>query len=79
VNSSVELAYRAFQQEVRSERFDRLNELDKALSGLLRMREVIGKLSTWPRQPETLRWMLAAIILPLALRLAQSALEGLLG
>jgi len=79
VNESLEAAYRGFQEQVRSGTFDRLNDLDKALSGLLRMREVISKLSTWPWQPETLRWMLAAIILPLALRLIQSALERLLG
>jgi hypothetical protein len=78
VNESVEAAYRGFLQQARSGTYDHLNELDKALSGLLRMREVIAKLSTWPWQPDTLRWMLAAIVLPLGLRLIQSALERLL-
>jgi hypothetical protein len=64
---------------VRSGSFERLNELDKALSGLLRMRDVINKLSTWPWQPETLWGMVGAILLPIALWLIQRLLGILLG
>jgi hypothetical protein len=78
VNESVEATYRGFLAESRSGTFDRLNELDKALSGLLRMRDLIARLSTWPWQPETLRGMVGAILLPIALWLIQRLLGSLL-
>jgi hypothetical protein len=79
VNAGVELAYRGLQKQVESKSYDQVDSLEKALSGFLRMREVIGRLSTWPWQPETLRGMLAAVVLPMVLWLIQFGLQRWLG
>jgi hypothetical protein len=79
VNEGVELAYRELQKQVRSRSFGNVDELEKSLSALLRMREVVAKLSTWPWQPETLRGLLAAVGLPVAIWLIQYGLGRLLG
>jgi hypothetical protein len=79
VNEGVELAYRGLQKQVRSKSYEQVDSLEKSLSGLLRMREIVGRLSTWPWQPETLRGMLAAVALPMVLWLIQYGLQKLLG
>ena len=79
VNEGVELAYRELQKQVRSRSFGNVDELEKSLSALLRMREVVAKLSTWPWQPETLRGLLAAVGLPVAIWLIQFGLGRVLG
>jgi hypothetical protein len=43
------------------------------------MREIVGRLSTWPWQPETLRGMLATVGLPVAIWLIQLLLSRWLG
>ena len=71
VNQEMETVYRELQKQVRSKAYAHVDELDKALSGVLRMREVVAKLSTWPWQPETLRGLLAAVGLPIVIWLIQ--------
>ncbi len=79
VNQGVEIAYRQMQEKVTSRSYAQVDQLEKALSGLLRMREVVTKLSTWPWQPETLRGLVAAVALPIAVWLIQFGLQRLLG
>jgi hypothetical protein len=79
VNLGVEIAYRELQEHVRSKSYTQVDQLEKALTGLLRMREVVSRLSTWPWQPETLRGLLAAVALPIAVWLIQFGLQRLLG
>jgi hypothetical protein len=79
VNQAVELAYRELRDQVQAKSLARVDELDKALSGLFRMREAVARLSTWPWQPETLRGMLAAVALPIFLWLIQFGLQKWLG
>jgi hypothetical protein len=79
VNQAVELAYRELRDQVRSKAMARVDELDKALSGLFRMREAVAKLPTWPWQPETLRGLLAAVGLPIVIWLIQFGLQRILG
>jgi hypothetical protein len=67
------------QEKVRLGSYAQVDHLEKALSGLLRMREVVSKLSTWPWQPETLRGLVAAVALPIAVWLIQFGLQRLLG
>jgi hypothetical protein len=79
VNHGVENAYQELQRLVRAKAYARVGDVEKALSSMLRMRDVIGRLSTWPWQPETLRGVLAAVGLPIALWLIQFGLSRLLG
>jgi hypothetical protein len=79
VNEAIEIAYHGLRREVHSNSLSRVDELDKALSGLFRMREAVGHLSTWPWQPETLRGIVAALILPVVIWLIQFGLQRLLG
>lgn len=53
----------------------RIDGLNKALSSLLQEREFIGKLSTWPWDPGTLRAVASAVALPVILFLLTRALE----
>ena len=41
-----------------------MDERHKALAGLEIERNMIAAMPTWPWQPETFRWVLAAMILP---------------
>lgn len=79
VNQEMEIVYRQLQEQVRSNAYGRVDQLEKSLSGVLRMREVIARLSTWPWQPETLRGLLAAVGLPIVIWLVQFGLQRLLG
>ena len=79
VNQGVEVAYRELQQQVRSKSYAHVDDLEKALSGLLRMRDLVARLSTWPWQPETLRGLLAAVGLPVFIWLIQYVLGKVLG
>jgi hypothetical protein len=78
-SQAIETVYRELQRQAGSQSFKNVDDLDKALSSLLRMRDVIGRLSTWPWQPETLRGMLAAVVLPIAIWLIQFGLQRILG
>jgi len=78
VNLTLETAYQDLLQGVRSRDYAGVGDLDKTLASLLKMREVIAKLSTWPWQPETLRGLVAAVGLPVAIWLIQFGLQRLL-
>ena len=52
-----------------------MDELHKALAGLEIERNMIGAMPTWPWQPETFRWVLAAMILPVAIWVIQLLLQ----
>jgi hypothetical protein len=78
VSQSLETAYQDLLAGVRSRDYASVGDLDKTLASLLRMREVVAKLSTWPWQPETLRGLVAAVGLPIAIWLVQFGLQRLL-
>ena len=56
-----------------------MDELNKALAGLEIERNMIVAMPTWPWHPETLRTLLAALLLPLVVWLTQILLERVLG
>jgi hypothetical protein len=60
-------------------KYQRMDELNKALAGLEIERNMIAAMPTWPWHPETLRTLLAALLLPLAVWLTQYVLQRLLG
>jgi len=46
-----------------------MEQLNVALSSLELERNTLAKISTWPWQPETIRWLITALVLPLDYRL----------
>ena len=52
-----------------------MDERHKALAGLEIERNMIASMPTWPWQPETLRWVLAAMILPVLIWVIQLLLQ----
>ena len=56
-----------------------MDELNKALAGLEIERNMIVAMPTWPWHPETLRTLLAALLLPLVVWLTQILLQRVLG
>jgi hypothetical protein len=60
-------------------KYQRMDELNKALAALEIERNTIAAMPTWPWQPETLRTLLAALLLPLAVWLTQYILQKVLG
>ena len=53
----------------------RLDALSEAQSSLIQEREVIAKLSTWPWDPNTLRAVVSAVVLPIGLFLLTRYLD----
>jgi hypothetical protein len=51
--------------------FDEATNFNDTLSALSNERETINQISTWPWQPETLRWLFTAMVLPLLMWVAQ--------
>jgi hypothetical protein len=60
-------------------KYQGMDELNKALAGLEIERNMIAAMPTWPWHPETLRTLLAALLLPLVVWLTQYVIQRLLG
>jgi len=75
INDGVEIAHEELQERLRTRNFAGVDDLDKVLSSLLRLREVAAKLSTWPWQTETLRSFLSALLIPILVWMITTLLE----
>jgi hypothetical protein len=75
INRGVETVHRKVQERVESADFASLEDLDKTLSILLRLREVVAKIPTWPWQAETLRSFISALLLPIVIWVVTALLE----
>lgn len=75
INDGVEAAHEELQARLHTRNFAGIDDLDKVLSSLLRLREVAAKLSTWPWQPETLRGFLSALLIPILIWIITTVLE----
>jgi hypothetical protein len=65
INHGVEIAHEELQACLQTRDYAGIDDLDKVLSSLLRLREVAAQLSTWPWQTETLRGFLSALLIPI--------------
>jgi hypothetical protein len=54
---------------------EEMDEVNKAIASLEIEQRVISGISTWPWQPETVRWLVTALVLPLVLWIIQYALQ----
>jgi hypothetical protein len=67
------------QQRMDSGNLEGMDDLYKAIAGLEIQRNALDRIPTWPWQPETVRWLVTALLLPLALWLIQFVLQRILG
>jgi hypothetical protein len=75
INGSVEVAYQELEERVQLRNFAGIDDLDKALSSLLNLREVAAKIPTWPWRAETLRGFISALLVPILIWLLTRILE----
>jgi hypothetical protein len=55
-----------------------IDDLKKLIAALEIEEEALNNVSTWPWQPETVRYLMTALLLPLVLWLAQFFLQRVL-
>lgn len=75
----LESALAELHRRVDQGRLSRVDELNKTLASLEMERNLLSRIPTWPWQPETLRTLVAALLLPLVLWAAQALLAKWLG
>jgi hypothetical protein len=73
-NTRIELTVKRLHEQVDSGSLDNADGLNKNLASLLLEAETLGKASTWPWKPETLRGFLGAVTLPVLVWLITTAL-----
>jgi hypothetical protein len=57
---------------------DQMNDLRVTMTNLEMELNTLKGIHTWPWQPETVRWLITALVLPLGLWLIQSVLQRVL-
>ena len=75
----LEAAIAELHQQIDSRKLEEIDDLNRAISIIETRQEALGKIPTWPWQPETVRWLITALVLPLALWIAQYVLQRILG
>ncbi|NIM95664.1 MAG: hypothetical protein GTO18_18345 [Anaerolineales bacterium] len=70
-SKQIEIAITTMFSQIEVEGLDSISGNDRTLTTLEKAHETIDKISTWPWQAETLRRVLAALSLPLAIWLIQ--------
>jgi hypothetical protein len=73
------LAINELYQRNMARDYQQMVALNNATEALVRDRDVLEKIPTWPWQPETVRWLGTALLLPIILWLITRVLEGVLG
>jgi hypothetical protein len=66
------------RQRVDSRNLEGIDDLKKLIAALEIEEEALNNVSTWPWQPETVRYLMTALLLPLVLWLAQFFLQRVL-
>jgi len=79
VSLRLEAAFAEMHERIDSREIDELEDLEKVVSVLEAERNALDAISTWPWQPETLRLLVTALLLPLLLWVVQYVLQLVLG
>jgi hypothetical protein len=79
VSSHFEKAFAELHARIDEGRLDEVDDLVKVTSLLEAERKQLDSISTWPWQPETLRFLMTALLLPLLLWIVQYILQQVLG
>lgn len=78
-NQRLEKIMLEIHKSVDSGKLGRMAELNMSITTLEIELRNLDKIRTWPWQPETVRWLITALVLPLGLWFAQFLLQRLLG
>jgi hypothetical protein len=62
-------------QRLNDGNLEKMDEMNKAIASLEIEQRAIGRIPTWPWQPETVRWLVTALVLPLVLWIIQYILQ----
>jgi hypothetical protein len=73
-----EAAIADLRQRVDNRETEEIDELTKVFTALEIEENALKEVSTWPWQPETVRFLVSALFLPLVLWLTQLVLQGVL-
>ena len=73
-----EAAVRELHKRVDTGQLEGMTDLNMALASLEIEQNAIKQIPTWPWQPETVRWLATALVLPLALWLIQFVTQRML-
>jgi hypothetical protein len=79
VSLRVEAVFAEIHRRIDADELEELEELTKVLSVLESQRDTLNDISTWPWQPETLRFLVTALLVPLFLWIIQYVLQLVLG
>jgi hypothetical protein len=79
VSLRYEVIYLELHQRIDQAKFDEIEELAKVISVLDTELDTLRDISTWPWQPDTLRYLMTALLLPLLLWIIQYVLQQFLG
>jgi hypothetical protein len=74
-----EVAITKLHQRIDADQIERMDDLNKVMASLEIEHTTLRRISTWPWQPETLRWFVAALLFPVVVWLSQRLLERFLG
>ncbi len=74
-----EATFAELHERIDNREFEEIDELMKVISVLETERDTLKRISTWPWQPETLQFLMTALLLPLLLWIIQYVLQLLLG
>jgi sterol desaturase/sphingolipid hydroxylase (fatty acid hydroxylase superfamily) len=66
------------ESKIRERDYNHLQGMDTAIRALIRKREMLEKISTWPWDPSTIRGFASTLLLPIFLWLVTRFLEGFL-
>ena len=67
------------RQRVDSRNLEGIDDLKRIIAALEIEEDALNKVSTWPWQPETVRYLVTALFLPLVLWIVQFLLQRTLG
>ncbi len=79
VSLRYEATFAELHQRIDNRELEEVEELMKVISVLEIERDTLRRISTWPWQPETLHFLMTALLLPLLLWIIQYVLQLLLG
>jgi hypothetical protein len=79
VSLRYEATFAELHQRIDNRELEKVDELMKVISVLETERDTLKHISTWPWQPDTLRYLVTALLLPLLLWIIQYVLQQFLG
>ena len=74
-----EAAIAELHQRMDSGKLEGMTDMNMAIASLELEQSALNRIPTWPWQPETVRWLVTALVLPLGLWIIQFVLQRVLG